>query len=59
MNKLFKSLSVLALLICCAFGATAQLPGVQLKDLLGKTVDPASVSMVGNPVVISFVATGC
>ncbi len=59
MNKLFKSLSVLALLICCAFGATAQLPGVQLKDLNGKTVDTATLSNDGNPFVISFFATWC
>lgn len=59
MNKLIKSLSALVLLICCALGASAQLPGVQLKDINGKAVDTATLSNDGNPFVISFFATWC
>ncbi|MDE6130517.1 MAG: TlpA family protein disulfide reductase [Muribaculaceae bacterium] len=59
MNKLIKSLSALVLLVCCTMGVSAQLPGVQLKAINGKTVDTATLSNDGNPFVISFFATWC
>lgn len=58
--KLFvKIFAALALLLCCAPGASAQLPSVQLKDLSGKPVDTATLSNDGKPFIISFWATWC
>lgn len=49
----------MALVIAAAFGAQAQLPSVQLKDLAGKPVDTAQLQNDGKPFVISFFATWC
>lgn len=58
--KLFaKIFATAALFISCAFGASAQLPSVQLKDLSGKPVDTATLSNDGKPFIISFWATWC
>ena len=54
--KLFaKIFATAALFISCAFGASAQLPSVQLKDLSGKPVDTATLSNDGKPFIISRV----
>ncbi len=52
---------VLFTLLCAVFtlGATAQIPGVNLKDIYGKTVDTATLGESGKPVIISFWATWC
>ena len=63
--KLFaKIFATAALFISCAFGASAQLPSVQLKDLSGKPVDTASGLLGANPAAVSstpsrrFIPTG-
>ena len=58
--KLFAKLfTVMAVIICTAFAADAQLPSVQLKNLAGKPVDTATLSNDGKPFIISFWATWC
>lgn len=59
MKSLGKILAVVALLLCGAFTASAQLPSVQLKDINGKPVDTATLSNDGKPFIISFWATWC
>lgn len=54
-----KKILFAAFLLISTFGAFAQLPSVQLKDLDGKVVDSATFSNDGNPYVISFFATWC
>ena len=57
--KLFKALAIMAIALCSALSAGAQLPSVQLKTLDGKAVDTATLSNDGKPFVISFFATWC
>ena len=45
-----------AMLACATY---AQLPNVTLQDIEGNTVQTASISNDGNPVIISFWATWC
>lgn len=56
MKKLF---SLLFALVACTMMASAQLPSVQLKDVNGRTVNPAKIDNNGRPVIISFWATWC
>ncbi len=42
-----------------ALSAAAQLPSVQLRDIEGRTVDTATLSNDGRPIIISFWATWC
>lgn len=42
-----------------SLSATAAIPSVTLKDINGKTVDTATLSNDGNPMVISFFALWC
>lgn len=55
LKKLFLSLAV----VCTALSASAALPSVQLRDIDGKTVDTATLSNDGKPMIISFFATWC
>lgn len=48
-----------AALMAIAFGASAQLPSVQLKTIDGQSVDTATLSNDGKPFVIDFFATWC
>lgn len=59
MKKIVKLLALAAICISSAFGAAAQLPSVQLKDINGKPVDTATLSNDGKPFVISFWYTSC
>ena len=54
--KKFLVLFVGAVLACATY---AQLPNVTLQDIEGNTVQTASISNDGNPVIISFWATWC
>ena len=56
MKRLF---TILLLLGSLTLAAHAALPGVQLKDLNGKTVNTAKLNNDGKPLVISFWATWC
>lgn len=56
---MFKKFLLSAAVIMTAFSAMAELPSVLLKDLDGKTVDTATLSNDGKPIVISFFATWC
>ena len=56
MKRLFTRLLLLGSLTLAAHAA---LPGVQLKDLNGKTVNTAKLNNDGKPLVISFWATWC
>lgn len=56
---MFKKLSILFVAAAAAFGAQAELPSVQLKDINDKTVNTAELSNNGKPMVISFFATWC
>lgn len=55
----FKKLILALIALPLAMAASAQLPSVQLKNLDGKTVDTATLSNDGKPMVISFFATWC
>lgn len=55
MKRLFLMLCFAAI----AFGAFAQLPSVELKDVNGKTVNTSQIDNNGKPVIISFFATWC
>ncbi len=59
MKSIKRVMALMALVIAAAFGAQAQLPSVQLKDLAGKPVDTAQLQNDGKPFVISFFATWC
>lgn len=59
MKKTVAGLVVAFIALIASFGAQAQLPSVQLKDLNGKAVDAAELSNDGKPFVISFFATWC
>lgn len=56
---MFKKLWIASALFLAAFSASAALPSVTLKDIDGKTVDTATLSNDGKPMVISFFATWC
>lgn len=56
---MFKKLWIASALFLAAFTASAALPSVTLKDIDGKTVDTATLSNDGKPMVISFFATWC
>lgn len=58
-NHMFKKLWIASALFLAAFSASAALPSVTLKDIDGKTVDTATLSNDGKPMVISFFATWC
>ena len=59
MKSIIRLFAVMAIIICSALGADAQLPSTQLKDLSGKPVDTATLSNDGKPFIISFWATWC
>lgn len=59
MKTLSKIIALVAILLGSAFGADAQLPSVQLKDLNGKVVDTSTLQNDGKPFIISFWATWC
>lgn len=59
MKSIIRLFAVMAIVICTALGADAQLPSTQLKDLSGKPVDTATLSNDGKPFIISFWATWC
>ena len=54
-----KKIIVLFIGAMFACGTYAQLPNVTLQDIEGNTVQTASISNDGNPVIISFWATWC
>lgn len=56
---MFKKFWIAAAVALTAFGASAALPSVSLKNIDGKTVDTAQLSNDGKPMVISFWATWC
>jgi len=56
---MLRSILVLVIAMAAAFGASAQLPSVPVKDLTGKTIDTATLSNDGKPFAISFFATWC
>lgn len=56
---MFKKMLLSAAVLFTALSAAAALPSVNLKDIEGKTVDTATLSNDGNPMVISFFATWC
>lgn len=56
---MFKKLWIASALFLAAFTASAALPSVTLKDIDGKTVNTATLSNDGKPMVISFFATWC
>lgn len=56
---MFKKLSILFVAAAAAFGAQAELPSVQLKDINDNTINTAELSNNGKPMVISFFATWC
>ncbi|MDE7381071.1 MAG: TlpA family protein disulfide reductase [Muribaculaceae bacterium] len=56
---MFKKIFLSAALALASFSAMAELPSVLLKDIDGKTVDTATLSNDGKPIVISFFATWC
>ena len=59
MKSIIRLFAVMAIIICSALGADAQLPSTQLKDLSGKPVDTATLSNDGKPFIISFFAPWC
>lgn len=56
---MFKKFIFSAAVALTALSASAALPSVTLKDIDGKSVDTATLSNDGNPMVISFFATWC
>ncbi|MCM1152667.1 MAG: TlpA family protein disulfide reductase [Muribaculum sp.] len=56
---MFKKLFVTMAVALSALAASAALPSVTLKDIEGKSVDTATLSNDGKPMVISFFATWC
>lgn len=64
-----KSISLSFLVVICSLFSFAQdahqpllektLPGVDLKNLSGQTINTAKISNDGNPIIISFWATWC
>lgn len=54
-----KFLLSMAVALCIAGNATAQLPGVVLKDINGKAVKTDTLSNNGKPFIIDFFATWC
>ena len=58
MRKVIISLMV-AVMACIAFNASAQLPSINLKDINGNTVNTATLSNDGKPLIVSFFATWC
>ena len=57
--KKFLLLLLTAFTIQSAIAQVAKLPGVQLKDLSGNTIDTGTLSNNGKPIVICFWATWC
>jgi len=58
MKHLF-TFTILLFLATSLFGQNKKLPAVKLKTIDGKTVNLATLSNNGNPIVISFWATWC
>lgn len=56
---MFKKLWIAGALLLASISASAALPSVVLKDINGKSVDTATLSNDGKPMVISFFATWC
>lgn len=56
---MFKKLWIAGALLLASLSASAALPSVVLKDINGKSVDTATLSNDGKPMVISFFATWC
>lgn len=56
---MFKKFMIAAALLFTALTVSAALPSVTLKDIDGKTVDTATLSNDGKPMIISFFATWC
>lgn len=56
---MFKKLFLCAAVVLTALSASAALPSVSLKDIDGKSVDTATLSNDGKPMIISFFATWC
>lgn len=54
-----KFLLSMAVALCMAGSAAAQLPGVVLKDINGKAVKTDTLSNNGKPFIIDFFATWC
>ena len=54
-----KFLLSMAVALCIAGNAAAQLPGVVLKDINGKAVKTDTLSNNGKPFIIDFFATWC
>lgn len=54
-----KFLLSMAVALCIAGNAAAQLPGVLLKDINGKAVKTDTLSNNGKPFIIDFFATWC
>lgn len=56
---MLKKLFLCAAVVLTALSASAALPSVSLKDIDGKSVDTATLSNDGKPMIISFFATWC
>lgn len=56
---MFKKICLAAFVALTAITASAALPSVNLKDINGNTIDTATLSNDGKPMVISFFATWC
>lgn len=56
---MFRKILALCVVALTALSAAAALPSVTLKDINGKTVDTATLSNDGKPMVISFFALWC
>ena len=55
----FRSIMLAAAVALTASTVSAALPSVKMKDLAGRTVDSATLSNGGKPMVISFFASWC
>lgn len=56
---MFRKFFLSAAVALCALSASAALPGVNLKNINGKSVNTAELSNDGKPFVISFFALWC
>lgn len=56
---MFKKLFLATAVALTALSASAALPSVNLTDINGNTIDTATLSNDGKPIIISFFATWC